>query len=218
MICIVAQFPLAPSSPGFLQTIADYGHAASLSQGKPLTQQVTGATYTLHSSTSSTMVAGVLTDSVGASTTTGLSYTVGGVANNVYYWQVRATDAAGNVGPWSDVWSLEVRTVAAVAPLVSPTVQLRTFALPTTSNVVPFGDQLTTLSLPIDSPSIPAADGGPTAGSGSSSDSASGSVDTSPATSVNQTGFDLVWLVIVFGLLLIAGIVLFILRRRRGNA
>ncbi|MEO8370344.1 MAG: hypothetical protein ABI806_14260, partial [Candidatus Solibacter sp.] len=53
-----AQFGLAQSSPGILQAISVYGHAASLSQGKPLTQQVTGATYTVLADGSGSLTAG----------------------------------------------------------------------------------------------------------------------------------------------------------------
>ena len=54
-----AQFTLAQSSPGNLQNVSVYGHAASISQGKPLTQQVTGATYTLLGDGSGTLTAGL---------------------------------------------------------------------------------------------------------------------------------------------------------------
>ncbi|MFZ2125425.1 MAG: Ig-like domain-containing protein [Candidatus Saccharimonadales bacterium] len=44
-----------------------------------------------------------------------------GAGDGLYYWQVRAIDAAGNVGPWSSVWSLTLDSKAPVAPtLVSP--------------------------------------------------------------------------------------------------
>jgi uncharacterized protein (TIGR03437 family) len=41
------QFPLNPSSPGIFQPFSVFGHAAGVSLGSPLTQQVTGATYTM---------------------------------------------------------------------------------------------------------------------------------------------------------------------------
>ena len=41
------QFPMNQSSPGILQPFSVYGHAAGISLGRPLTQQVTGATYTM---------------------------------------------------------------------------------------------------------------------------------------------------------------------------
>jgi uncharacterized protein (TIGR03437 family) len=41
------QFPLSQLAFGNLAAFSVYGHAASLSQGLPLTQQVTGATYTM---------------------------------------------------------------------------------------------------------------------------------------------------------------------------
>ena len=58
-----AQFTLAQSSPGILQSFSVYGHAASLSQGKPLTQSVTGATYTLLGDGSGTLTAGAPSNS-----------------------------------------------------------------------------------------------------------------------------------------------------------
>ena len=41
------QFPLSQSAPGTLQAFSVYGHAAAISAGIPLTQQVTGASYTM---------------------------------------------------------------------------------------------------------------------------------------------------------------------------
>lgn len=41
------QFPLKQLAAGTLQPISVYGHAAGISQGRPLTQQVTGASYTM---------------------------------------------------------------------------------------------------------------------------------------------------------------------------
>jgi uncharacterized protein (TIGR03437 family) len=41
------QFPLSQSAPGNIQSFSVYGHAAGISAGIPLTQQVTGATYTM---------------------------------------------------------------------------------------------------------------------------------------------------------------------------
>jgi uncharacterized protein (TIGR03437 family) len=41
------QFPLNQSSPGIFQPFSVFGHAAGISLGRPLTQQVTGATYTM---------------------------------------------------------------------------------------------------------------------------------------------------------------------------
>jgi hypothetical protein len=37
-------------------------------------------------------------------------------ANGTWYWQARAVDAAGNVGPWSTVWTLNIDTSASAAP------------------------------------------------------------------------------------------------------
>jgi len=41
------QFPLSQSASGILQPFSAFGHAAGISLGRPLTQQVTGATYTM---------------------------------------------------------------------------------------------------------------------------------------------------------------------------
>ena len=42
------QFSLNAVSPGFFSGIAVNGHAANLSQGRPTTQQVAGATFTMN--------------------------------------------------------------------------------------------------------------------------------------------------------------------------
>jgi hypothetical protein len=171
-----------------------------------------GATYTVHTSTSSTVVAGALTENVSSATTTGLTSPVSGVPDALYYWQVRATDAAGNVGPWSDVWTVELRTVVAAAPALSPSLQLRTFALPVDADA-PLQDQLTTLALPInDVTSAPVGD------NGAATNSASDSPNTTPATSVSQDFPVWAWMLILFALLLMAGIYLVIFRRRHRNS
>jgi uncharacterized protein (TIGR03437 family) len=41
------QFPLSQSAPGNIQAFSVYGHAAGISAGQPVTQNVTGATYTM---------------------------------------------------------------------------------------------------------------------------------------------------------------------------
>ena len=41
------QFPLNQLAPGSLQPFSVFGHAAGISQGQPLTQQIAGATYTM---------------------------------------------------------------------------------------------------------------------------------------------------------------------------
>jgi uncharacterized protein (TIGR03437 family) len=41
------QFPMNQSSPGILRSFPVFGHAAGIALGTPLTQQVTGATYTM---------------------------------------------------------------------------------------------------------------------------------------------------------------------------
>lgn len=171
-----------------------------------------GASYTLHTSTSSTVVAGALTENIGSATTHDLSYVVTGSPDDVYYWQVRATDAAGNVGPWSDVWTLEVRTAPAVAPTFVPTAQLRTFALPTAGDAPE--EQLTTLALPFDDVSTTAvADD-----AGDAADDASASLETEPATAVSQDMSGWWWALIVFVLLLMAALYIVIARRRRRHS
>ncbi|NHJ49922.1 MAG: hypothetical protein FK733_19170 [Asgard group archaeon] len=52
--------------------------------------------------------------------TSGTSYTTSH-PDNIYYWRVRARDAAGNWNSWSSIWSYRVDTVPPGAPvLVSP--------------------------------------------------------------------------------------------------
>jgi hypothetical protein len=49
------------------------------------------------------------------------SVTLPALADNLYYWRVRARDNAGNEGQWSAVWTFRVDTTPPAAPvLVSP--------------------------------------------------------------------------------------------------
>jgi hypothetical protein len=43
-----------------------------------------------------------------------------GAGDGVWYWSVRAFDAAGNQSPWSDVWSVTVDNTAPVVSITSP--------------------------------------------------------------------------------------------------
>jgi uncharacterized protein (TIGR03437 family) len=52
------QFSLNAVSPGFFSEIAVNGHAANLSQGRPTTQQVTGATFTMNADGTGTVSLG----------------------------------------------------------------------------------------------------------------------------------------------------------------
>jgi uncharacterized protein (TIGR03437 family) len=52
------QFPLNQLALGNLQNFSVYGHAAGISQGRPLTQQVTGASYTMGSDGSGSITVG----------------------------------------------------------------------------------------------------------------------------------------------------------------
>ncbi|MFX0066482.1 MAG: SH3 domain-containing protein, partial [Candidatus Hermodarchaeota archaeon] len=54
-------------------------------------------------------------------TTTNTYYTTPALSDNMYYWRIRAQDAAGNWGAWSSVWSFTIDTTGPLAPtLVSP--------------------------------------------------------------------------------------------------
>ena len=46
---------------------------------------------------------------------------VSGLGEGYWFYQIRATDAAKNVGPWSNIWSLVVDTVDPTANISSPT-------------------------------------------------------------------------------------------------
>lgn len=72
-----------------------------------------GVSYQVRSSTVAP-VAGELADPTGggSATTSATSFPLAGVPDAVYYWQVRATDAVGNVGPWSEVRTVTVQTPA----------------------------------------------------------------------------------------------------------
>ncbi len=43
-----------------------------------------------------------------------------GAGDGTYFWQVRAIDAAGNVGPWSDVWKTVIDSNAPAIAIVNP--------------------------------------------------------------------------------------------------
>ena len=80
---------------------------------------VGAAEYQLRASTfSSTNANGRLNgaDAQSSPRTSGLWSPILNLDEGLTYWQVRAIDAAGNIGPWSDVWSIGVDTVKPVAP------------------------------------------------------------------------------------------------------
>jgi hypothetical protein len=80
--------------------------------------------YEFQSSQSSSQTGGVLDTNVWKNTTstsaeqnylaTPQIHSTG--ANGTWYWQARAVDVAGNVGPWSTVWTLNIDTSASAAP------------------------------------------------------------------------------------------------------
>jgi len=79
-----------------------------------------GVKYTVQSSDSDDVDGnGELTQLIGTSPqdTSALIYPLAGVPDGVYYWQVRATDTAGNVGGWSEVWSVTVDTSVPSSPV-----------------------------------------------------------------------------------------------------
>ncbi|MBY9000332.1 MAG: hypothetical protein KGD64_05425 [Candidatus Heimdallarchaeota archaeon] len=52
-------------------------------------------------------------------TTSGTSYTSGlNLLNGYYYWRVRASDQAGNDGPWSATWQLRINKEVPPAPIL----------------------------------------------------------------------------------------------------
>ncbi|CAN5243351.1 hypothetical protein BH09ACT3_BH09ACT3_04930 [soil metagenome] len=51
--------------------------------------------------------------------TSGLIYPLAGVPDGSYYWKVRATDTAGNVGAWSEPWKITVDTSVPVSPVTA---------------------------------------------------------------------------------------------------
>ncbi|MFX1533998.1 MAG: S8 family serine peptidase, partial [Promethearchaeota archaeon] len=54
-------------------------------------------------------------------TTSNTFYTSPPLTDDMYYWRVRAQDAADNWGPWSSIWSFTIDTTPPAAPsLVSP--------------------------------------------------------------------------------------------------
>jgi len=76
-----------------------------------------GVTYRLQISTRSDFST-LVYDKAGIA---GTSHTAeNALPDNVYYWRVRAWDAAGNEGPWSDRWSFRVDTGVAAPLLLRP--------------------------------------------------------------------------------------------------
>lgn len=51
-------------------------------------------------------------------TVTGTSKTATNVAEATFWWRVRAVDAAGNLGEWSDAWKVTVDNTGPVAPVI----------------------------------------------------------------------------------------------------
>ncbi len=152
-----------------------------------------------------------------------------GVPDDVYYWQVRATDAAGNVGPWAVPFTV---TVAADADLPtgspeeeSPEGEAPAGSAPSGSapagpaargaTTTTGGAQLTTFALDDESPAS-TSDDTPTP----STDDAKAVPETVAAT--QPTGFDagLLWLLIAIfvALLVLVGVFLAWLRRRSQEA
>ncbi len=80
-----------------------------------------GATYQLRSSpSSSTDGDGALDVSVLTGTASTSEYPLVGVPDATYFWQVRALDALGNAGPWTDPRAVTVDTTGPAVSLVSP--------------------------------------------------------------------------------------------------
>ena len=83
---------------------------------------VSPVTYQFQSSQNSNAVNGVLTTNLWKS---GILPSPmihsSGAGNGIWYWQVRATDSAGNVSAWSPIWQVTLNT-SATPTLISPTI------------------------------------------------------------------------------------------------
>ena len=85
-----------------------------------------GVTYQLEASRSSVLLGGgTLKNALhGSSVTTSLP--LGNLTSGTWYWHVRAVDRAGNVGPWSELWTMKV-----VLPAIATTGSGEPAAIPT---------------------------------------------------------------------------------------
>jgi hypothetical protein len=81
----------------------------------------TPVTYEFQSSMNPTQSGGVLTTSLWKSgVLPGPTIHSVGAPDGTWYWQVRAIDAAGNVGPWSEIWNVTLDTQAPDVQITSP--------------------------------------------------------------------------------------------------
>lgn len=81
----------------------------------------TPVTYEFQSSMNPTQSGGVLTTALWKSPTlTTPMIHSSGAPDGVWYWQVRAKDAAGNTSAWSPVWKMTIDSVAPVANITTP--------------------------------------------------------------------------------------------------
>ena len=147
----------------------------------------------------------------GQTTTTVNELALAGVPEQTYHWQVRATDAVGNVGPWTAPWSV--------------TVDLPTLAVPpsgtpggTTGGPGPDGTDeptdLTTFAL-TEEPDEPADDEENDGGSGSDGGTAGADPQSTSATDPVDTGMIALLVGLAAGMLLFLLVFLAWLRRRQ---
>ncbi|MHA1186079.1 MAG: hypothetical protein ACTSXA_10225 [Candidatus Heimdallarchaeota archaeon] len=109
-----------------IDTVAPGTPSLNLPASGTLTNDNT-TTYSWNSVSTATLYQIQIDDSSGfgspaiSTTTSNTHYTSPALADNTYYWHVRARDAAGNWGSYSSYWSLEIDTTAPEAPtLISP--------------------------------------------------------------------------------------------------
>lgn len=165
-----------------------------------------GADYELRSSVDPSVDGSGMLDSLAASTTLGTSrFDVVDAPEATYYWQVRATDPLGNVGPWSPVWSVTIDLPAPATP--SAPGGGAAAAPPATGGLVTLGLE--------DEP----ADDDPAVGESPTDDGDDASTGDPEATASTSPGDGspilLVALLTGLGLLLLLVLLLALLRRRR---
>jgi hypothetical protein len=151
-----------------------------------------------------TLVDGKLPGAVTASDLAALKKVVSGLANGTWYWHVRALDAAGNAGEWSELWTLSIDVPAPPKAPAKPPVLGTTGNEPT--------DEPTTepTAEPTEEPTDEPTE--------EPSDEPTDEPTEEAAPTDTAAGFPIVWVFVGIGALLIAGLAFLIrfLMLRRG--
>jgi hypothetical protein len=179
-----------------------------------------GAAYEVRSSTDSATdpTTGQLLGTVGGGTdtTSATRYPLAGVPEGTYYWQVRATDAVGNVGSWTAPFAVAVELpqlpTQAVTPPAAPAAGAAAGAAMGTGGATDDVD-LTTFALTADGPDAAEGDGAPRSGDGADAEPEAAS-NVQPAAGIDPVLLGIVGAILALLALLV---VLFMRSRRRDS-